>query len=65
MMKWTKPEGISGMPTLKNHTATLVGNRVRSKLDTHVWDAEGREGGCIDCAILSSLSMTFLLARGF
>jgi len=44
MMRWTKPQGISGMPTLKNHTATLVDNRVR-KLETNVLEGGVRRGG--------------------
>lgn len=29
MLRWVKPGPIEDVPTLKNHTATLVGDKVR------------------------------------
>jgi hypothetical protein len=31
MLRWIKPEPIADMPTLKNHTSTLIGNKVKKK----------------------------------
>ena len=57
MLRWIKPKDIVDMPTLKNHTATVVGNRVR------VWfllcKGEGRlQGGNVAAAATSTHPLT-------